>query len=65
LIVGPFGRLLFFAGFRAIDLGKRGEGNLLAKVRFHELGKLGLEFFRRRKWRCLIQDGKVTPEVGM
>ena len=40
-----FGRLLFVAGLGALGLGVSGKRNLVAEVRFHELGELGLQFF--------------------
>ena len=39
----------------ALWLGEGCEGNLVAKVRFHELGELGLQFFRCGERRVLIQ----------
>ena len=47
-------RFFVVAFLRAFGLGESGEGDLVAEVRFHELGKLGLQFFRCRKWRVLI-----------
>ena len=39
-------RLLLGAGFHHFRLGVGGERNLVAEVRFHELGQLGFQFFR-------------------
>ncbi len=55
-------RFFVVAVFRALGLGESGEGNFVAEVRFHELGKLGLQFFRCGKWRVLIHGVKARRE---
>ena len=54
LAAARFGGLLLVAGLGALGLGEGREGNFVAEVRFHELGELGLEFFRCGKGRILI-----------
>jgi hypothetical protein len=54
-MVAALGHRFFVVAFlRALGLGESGERDFVAEVRFHELGKLGLQFFRCRKWRILI-----------
>src|SRR4029453_12531865 len=55
-------RFFIVAFLRALGLGEGCEGDLVAEVRFHELGKLGLQFFRRRKWRVLIHRVRTWRE---
>ena len=58
LAAARFGGLLFVAGLGALGLGEGREGNFVTEVRFHELGELGLEFFRCGKGRILIHATK-------
>ena len=51
-----FDRFLFVAGLGLFGLGEGREGDFVAEVRFHELGELGLQFFRCGKWRILIHE---------
>ena len=53
LLVARSRRLFLAAGFGRFRLGEGRERNLVAEVRFHELGELRLQFFRRWKWRIL------------
>ena len=56
MVAGLFDRFLFVAGLGPFRLREGCEGNLVPEVRFHELGELGLQFFRCGKWWILIHQ---------